>query len=191
MASVYKRLAHAAVNTFLAGTFPPFFKLKRALMASCGAQIGKNVRIVGPVYCSGKLVIGDNCWIGKNFTVNGNGTVEIGDDCDIGPEVTFETGGHAIGAAGRRAGEGRNFVQRVGKGSWIGGRATFVNNAVVGESSVIAACACVTGVLPANCLAGGVPARIIAFLSESGEKLRLEQKAEKARTDSDCSDISL
>ncbi|MBO4317414.1 MAG: acyltransferase [Mailhella sp.] len=132
------------------------------------------MRIVGPIYCSGSLVIGDNCWIGKNFTVNGNGSVKIGDDCDIGPEVTFETGGHAIGNSIRRAGEGQSFVQSVGRGTWIGGRATFVNDASVGESSVIAACACVTGSLPANCLAGGVPARGIAFLSERGEKLKQE-----------------
>lgn len=40
-------------------------------------------------FCTGTLCIGANCWIGRNLTVHGNGSVIIGDNCDIAPDVTF------------------------------------------------------------------------------------------------------
>lgn len=96
--------------------------------------------------------------------MNGNGIVTIGDRCDVGPEVTFMTGGHLIGTADRRAGKGQTYTQSVGDGCWIGGRCTIINETGISSGSVIAACACVTKDIPANVLAGGVPAKIIKNL---------------------------
>lgn len=152
------------VNKIFAGT--KFFIIKRKLLNSIGYEIGENTKVVGPIECTGKLKIGKNCWIGKNLKVNGNGSVVIGDNCDIGPEVTFQTGGHIIGTKERRAGEGRIFSQYVGNGVWIGGRSTIIGNTVVGDSSVIAGCACVVKDIPENTLVGGVPAKIIRRLDK-------------------------
>ena len=71
--------------------------MKRKLLSGIGCQVGDGTTIVGPIECKGFISIGKNCWIGKNCKVNGNGTVQSGDNCNIGPEVTFQTGGHAIG----------------------------------------------------------------------------------------------
>ena len=90
------------------------YEKKRKLLISLGFEIGEQTKIVGPIFCAGELKVGKNCWIGKNFNVNGNGKVFIGDNCDIGPEVIFQTGGHAIGPAIRRAGAGDNYSQFVG-----------------------------------------------------------------------------
>lgn len=150
------------VNNRLAG--PKHFEKKRKLLNSIGYQIGEGTKIVGPIECYGKLTIGKNCWIGKNLKVNGNGCVVIGDNCDIAPEVTFQTGGHLIGTAERRAGEGVSFNQTVGGGTWIGGRATILNETHIGNACVIAACACVTKDVPDNTLVGGVPAKPIRSL---------------------------
>ncbi|MCI8554135.1 MAG: hypothetical protein HFJ80_04225 [Clostridiales bacterium] len=76
------------VNQVLCGTH--CFEIKRKLLISIGFQIGG--RIAAPVHCSGTLIMGKNCWIGKNLVVNGNGTVPLGDCVDIGPEVSFNTG---------------------------------------------------------------------------------------------------
>ena len=154
-----KRLVSWLVNNIYVGT--RFFGMKRSLLKSIGYKIGENVKIVGPIECTGTLIVGDNCWIGKNFKVNGNGTVVIGNNCDIGPEVTFMTGGHEIGTSQRRAGQGFNTIQTVGNGVWIGGRATIVNKVHIGDSSVIAACACVVQDVDKNTLVGGVPAKKI------------------------------
>lgn len=152
------------INKVFIGTKGISFGIKRKLLNSIGNKIGKNTKIVGPIECRGTLIIGNDCWIGKNFKVNGNGTVIIGDRCDIGPEVTFQTGGHLIGTKERRAGEGVIFNQRIGNGVWIGGRTTILNNTTVGNSSIIAGCSCVIKDVPCNVLWGGVPAKLIKKL---------------------------
>lgn len=157
------------VNTFLvnkvyAGTKPRYFEKKRRLLNKIGYEIGEGTKIVGPVYCTGKLKIGKNCWIGKNLTVDGDGCVTIGDNCDIAPEVSFQTGGHLIGDSSRRAGEGIINDITVGNGCWIGARATVVNNIKIGNSCVVASCACVTKDIEDNLLVGGVPAKVIKEL---------------------------
>ena len=98
--------------------------------------------------------------------MNGNGSVVIGDNCDIAPEVTFQTGGHEIGDASRRAGVGCIFHQTVGSGTWIGGRSTILNNTNIGKSCVVASCACVVKDVPDNSIVGGVPAKLIRTLSD-------------------------
>ena len=150
------------VNHILAGTFA--FPLKRKLLRSVGFEIGEGTRIAGPLFCTGTLKIGKDCWIGRDLRVEGNGSVEIGDRCDIAPSVMFLTGGHAIGDASRRAGKGEHYRICVGDGVWIGARATLARNITVGNSSVVAACAYVGKDVPRDSLVGGVPARVIREL---------------------------
>lgn len=158
------RLNTFLVNNIYKGT--SHFEKKRKLLNKIGYSIGEGTKIVGPIVCTGKLTVGKNCWIGKNFLVNGNGSVVIGDNCDIAPEVTFQTGGHEIGDASRRAGDGCIFHQTVGSGTWIGGRSTILNNTNIGKSCVVASCACVVKDVPDNSLVGGVPAKLIRALSD-------------------------
>lgn len=129
-----------------------------------GHEIGEGTKIVGPVYCTGRMVIGRDCWIGRNMTVGGNACVIIGDRCDIAPDVTFQTGGHRIGAHERRAGEGfcRDIV--VGSGCWLGVRSTVLGGVTIHDGSAVAACACVNRDVEADTLVGGVPARQIRKL---------------------------
>ena len=159
------------VNAIIKGTNPRFFNAKRSLLNWAGHEIGKGTKVVGPVEWQGKMKIGENCWIGKNCKRNGNGTVQIGDNCDLGPEVIFQTGGHQIGSAERRAGEGAVFHQIIGNGVWIGGRSTICNNTVVGDGCVIAGCACVVKSIEKNMLVGGVPAHIIRRLDDDSSVL--------------------
>ena len=152
------------VNKIFVGTNPRFFSLKAKLLRSIGYKIGEKTSIVGPIICTGNLEIGDNCWIGTNFIVRGNGTVKLGNNIDVGPDVTFITGSHLIGNKFRRAGEGYNCRILVKDGCWIGSKSTFLNEIIVGEASVIASCACVCKDVRSNVLIGGVPARIIKEL---------------------------
>lgn len=159
----FTKLTLFRVNTLLAGT--KHFEKKRRLLNQLGFfLIGDGTKIVGPVEVQGTLTVGKNCWIGKNFRVNGNGSVTIGDNCDIGPEVTFMTGSHRIGQPSRRAGNGVTCTQSVGSCTWLGGRCTIVNNTAIGDSCVVAACACVTKDVAPNTLVGGVPAKTIQEL---------------------------
>ena len=158
---------HYRINIFLVNKVfkgTRFFEIKRKLLNKVGYQIGEGTKVVAPITCTGKLIVGKNCWLGKNLLINGNGIVTIGDNCDIAPEVTFQTGGHEIGEAYRRAGKGCIYSQTIGSGTWIGGRSTILNNTNIGNSCVIAACACVVKDVPDNSLVGGVPAKLIRSL---------------------------
>ncbi len=155
-------LALFLVNHIYAGT--EAWGRKRALLRAAGWIIGEGTRVVGPVTCSGTVEIGADCWIGRDFTVHGNGTVIIGDRCDVAPETAFFTGGHAIGTPERRAGKGETYTIRVGDGCWLGARSSFVRSVTVGNGSVVAACACVVEDVPENKLVVGVPARPLRSL---------------------------
>lgn len=157
-----KRLGMFLINHIYSG--PGKFEKKRKILNSMGYEIGEGTKVVGPIFCSTSLKIGKNCWIGKNFMCNGNGKVVIGDNCDIAPEVSFQTGGHKIGTPERRAGEGVRFSQKVGNGTWIGARTTIIGETEIGNSCVVASCACVNKDVPDNTLVGGVPARKIREL---------------------------
>ena len=158
-----------AVNHILCGT--RFYGAKRRLLRWIGHEIGSNTRIVGPLFSTGTLRIGADCWIGRGLTVHGNGTVTIGDCCDIAPDVTFLTGGHEIGGADRRAGRGEIYHIKVGSGTWIGSHATILGCTRIGRSCVIAVCACVTKDVADHHLAGGVPARIIRELDHASASI--------------------
>lgn len=150
------------INNIFCGT--KYFEIKRKLLISIGYDIGEGTKVVGPIECTTFLKIGKNCWIGKNFICNGNGSVEIGNNCDIAPEVTFQTGGHLIGSVERRAGKGLKYNQSVGDGTWIGGRSTIIGETSIGKSCVVAGCACVISDVENSVLVGGVPAHVIRKL---------------------------
>lgn len=166
------RIYRFLVNHVYAGT--SHFETKRILLQKMGYQIGEGTKIVGPLFCTGHLVIGKNCWIGKNLTINGNGTVSIGDNCDIAPEVTFQTGTHEIGTHQRRAGNGTNNNIHVGNGCWICVRSTVLGGVQIGDGCVIAACACVNAAVEPDTIVGGVPARVIRKL-ENDETIVAER----------------
>ena len=161
---VYRIIIFYIVNHWL--SYPGSFGLKRRMLNSLPQiQLGDNVKVVGPIKTTiPRLIVGHDTWIGKNFYCNGNGSVTIGSNCDIAPEVIFNTGGHKIGDATHRGGDGIIFCQKVGNGCWIGARSTFVNNVEIGSGCVVAACACVTKDFSNNVVIGGVPAKIIKVL---------------------------
>lgn len=154
-----RRILWFLINKVYVGT--KSFEKKRTLMMKLGHEIGQGTKVVGPVFCTGKMIVGENCWLGKNLFVNGNGTVKIGNNCDIAPEVAFQTGGHEIGNADRRAGKGIKYDISVGNGCWIGARSTILGGVHISDGCVVAACACVCKDTEEDSLVGGVPARMI------------------------------
>ena len=80
-AGAKRKIVFFLVNKILAGT--KHFKCKRRLLNSIGFTIQEGTKIVGPIECTAKLEVGRDCWIGKNFVVNGNGSVTIGKNCKI------------------------------------------------------------------------------------------------------------
>lgn len=144
-----------------------FFSIKRALLNSCkGISIGKGSCIVTPIHMPlvSELVVGTECWLNRDFTIEGNGKVFIGNNCDLGPTVTMTTGSHKIGDERRRAGEGFCGTINVENGCWLGNRCVILPDCTIGKSSVVAAGAIVTKNISENTLVGGCPAKIIRKL---------------------------
>ena len=148
------------INQVYAGT--KNFEKKRKLLNKLGHSIGEGTKVVGPVDLTGTLIVGENCWIGKNCSIHGNGTVTIGNNCDIAPDVSFVTGSHFIGDVNRRAGKGINKNVTIGNGCWLGERSTVFSD--IGNASVVGACAFVNKPVEDNVLVGGVPAKKIKDL---------------------------
>ena len=152
------------VNHLCDGAY--LFELKRRLLNLIGYKLGEGTKVVGPIYCTAKLRTGCDCWLGRNFTIHGNGIVEMGDNCDIAKDVTFLTGRHSTDAQEDGADEVRAVSICVGEGCWIGAHATLGRNVTIGKGCMILADACVMKNMPEKTLIGGVPARIVRKLDE-------------------------
>ena len=115
-------------------------------------------------YKEAVIRIGDNIATNNNIFICAANNIEIGANTLIGQNVTimdFEA--HGIKAVERR---GLGVIGKIGIGKnvWIGNNVTILKNSSVGENTIIAAGAVVTGDFPANVIIGGVPAKIIREL---------------------------
>lgn len=125
-----------------------------------GTTLRRGAEIVGPAS------IGPGNYVNRDAYIRAN--VTIGANCNIGPFVRLITDSHSVGPAKRRAGRNTFDPIVIGDGTWIGANVTVLGGVTVGRGCVIAAGAVVTADVPANSLAGGVPAKIIRALGGDG-----------------------
>jgi acetyltransferase-like isoleucine patch superfamily enzyme len=137
----------------------------RTLAPRAKILIGDRVGISGGSICAAKLVeIGDGTMLGANVMIA---------DTDFHSIHVSHRSGHShptIGIA----------EVRIGKCVWIGANATILKGVSIGAHSVIGAGSVVTRDIPENCLAAGVPCRVIRSLTEE----------ESARTQPSSNNIS-
>lgn len=152
-------------NLFFA-KYTRFWSAKRFILRLACIKVGKNTCVVGPLKCGHctSITMGDNCWIGMNLQVFGNGELVIGSSCDLAPEVSVITGSHKIGGANRRAGKGISFKVTIGNSVWVGAKSTFMGNIHVGNSTIVGACSLVNKNVEPNTCVGGVPAKVLKQL---------------------------
>lgn len=141
------------------------FALKAALLRWCGAQVGHNVRINSSAVFSGtgRLIIGDDVWIGPGCFLSpvGEAEIRIGNHVDLGPQAMILTGSHRIAPEGDHiGGEGTAASVSVGDGCWLGARSTVLPGVVLADKTLVAAGAVVAAsVTGPRTLVAGVPAR--------------------------------
>lgn len=144
------------------------FALKRKLLRYAGAKVGENVRVVSSArfYLTGRLLIGDDTWIGHEvLIVGGDAAVVIGSKVDIAPRVSLITGSHEFFTSeDRAAGKGYSLPITIEDGAWLGASSTILGGVTVGERGVVAAGGLVNCDVKSGYLVGGVPAREIADL---------------------------
>lgn len=158
MRKIKRSIARFIINNFLSTTH--FFRIKRQLLIWASVEVGTGTKIVGPIYFGNviDIKIGHNCWIGKNISIDGNGSILIGDNVDVAPHVVISTGGHKIESEIRRAGQGIVNTISIEDGCWIGTNTTIINNTTIGSGCVIAAGSTVIRDSAPNQLLAGVPA---------------------------------
>jgi UDP-2-acetamido-3-amino-2,3-dideoxy-glucuronate N-acetyltransferase len=123
-------------------------------------NIGQNV-VIGP-----DVTVGNGCKIQNNVSVYKGVTLE--DDVFCGPSMVF-TNVHNPRAHIRRMEELRPTL--VKKGATLGANCTVVCGHTIGRYAFLGAGAAVTKDVPDYALVVGVPARIVGWVCECGEKL--------------------
>ena len=113
-----------------------------------------------------RIRIGAGTHVGEHSVIwagNSTGRIVIGEKCLFAPNVTLTASNYGIVqgdvAIMDQPKEERDVV--IGDGAWLGANVVVLAGVTVGEGAVVAAGAVVTSNLPAQCIAGGVPARVI------------------------------
>jgi len=141
-----------------------------------GKNVNLGVRISPNFYCgygyiearskSSKIVIGDDVWINNNFIIVSEGVgIEIGDRTLIGINVEIiDTNSHDLHPFRRISGTPETKSVAIGKNVFIGANVKILKGVTIGDNSVIANSSLVTKSIPANVIAGGIPAKVIRNL---------------------------
>ena len=135
---------------------------------SAGARIGAGCSLGQNVYIGNRVVIGDQCKIQNNVSVYDNVTLEEGVFC--GPSMVV-TNVYNPRAEISRMDEYRNTLIR--RGATLGANCTIVCGVTVGRYAFVAAGAVVRQDVPDFALIGGVPGRLLGWMSRFGERLDL------------------
>lgn len=151
-----------------------------------GARIGAGTRIWHFCHVNAGAVIGDRCSLGQNVVVMpqvrlGSNVkvqnnvslyegVECEDDVFLGPSMVFTNVLNPRSHVSRKHEYRRTLVRR---GASVGANATIVCGYTLGEYSFVAAGAVVTRDVPAFALVAGVPARVVGWMCQCGERLSL------------------
>ncbi len=137
-----------------------------------GIQMGNNVTVArgATLVCTGVIAkkgkgikIGNNCAIGAQSFLSGQGGIEIGDDVIMGPQVRIFSENHNYEDPDipiRSQGESRKEVI-IAHNCWVGAGVTILAGVTIGSGCVLAAGSVITKSFPPDSIVAGVPARVI------------------------------
>jgi carbonic anhydrase/acetyltransferase-like protein (isoleucine patch superfamily) len=129
-----------------------------------GGNFYRGIIEIQPRYKQSRIVIGDNITTNNNLILCAANLIVIGNDTFIGQGVLImDHEAHGIDP-GKRKQLGEIGRVIIGKNVWIGNNVTILKNSEIGENTIVAAGAVVSGHFPANVIIGGIPAKIIRNL---------------------------
>lgn len=156
-----------ALTARLNGGYHPPEEVRDLFSQIIGRQVDEAFCLFPPFYTD----FGKNIHVGKSVFINSGchfqdqGGVTIGDRALIGHNVVLATINHDFDPA--RRGDNHPAPIVIGKDVWIGANATITPGVSIGDGAIVAAGAVVTRDVPANSIAGGVPAKVIRPVDEA------------------------
>lgn len=116
----------------------------------------------------GQLEIGARSYIGSGSVICARDQVTIGTDCLIAEYVTIRDQDHRFGPGLLSSQAGFTTAPvKIGNNVWIGAKATVTKGVTIGDNVVIGANSVVARDIPSNCVAVGMPARVIRDIKEN------------------------
>ena len=114
-----------------------------------------------------KLYIGDNTVIGRHCMITAKNLIQFGNNVLMGAYVQVIDHNHGF-RANQIIREQKAEIGEViiGNDVWIGAGAKVLMDSHIGDGAIIGANAVVTGDIPPNAIAVGVPARVIRYREE-------------------------
>jgi serine acetyltransferase len=142
------------------------FGLRRAAYAAAGLRLDAGAMLTGTVRVHQANVQIGASWIGPGTQLmpSKEAAVIIGDRVAVAPDVMFNCHSHELGDRYQRAGKAFSAPIRIGDGTWIGARATFLSGSSVGSGCVVAAGSVVKEQFGDDLMVAGVPARVVREL---------------------------
>jgi UDP-2-acetamido-3-amino-2,3-dideoxy-glucuronate N-acetyltransferase len=166
---------------------PGGWQVHESSYVDAGAVIGRGTRVWHFCHVNRGAVIGERCSLGQNVVVMpgtrlGNNVkvqnnvsiyegVECEDDVFLGPSMVFTNVSTPRSHVSRKHTYEKTLVRR---GASIGANATILCGHELGEYAFVAAGAVVTRDVPAYALVAGMPARVIGWMCQCGERLGLK-----------------
>jgi UDP-2-acetamido-3-amino-2,3-dideoxy-glucuronate N-acetyltransferase len=136
-----------------------------------GAQIGKNCIIGQNCFVGSRAVLGNGVKLQNNISVYDLITLE--DFVFVGPSAVFT---NDVNPRAKYPKGGKWIPTTVKKGASIGANATLLCGITVGNWAFIGAGAVVTKDVPDYAIYTGVPARLLGWMCECGEKLQFDSQ---------------
>jgi acetyltransferase-like isoleucine patch superfamily enzyme len=158
LAKIRSHLGAAFYN--MAMTWIPFHALRQAFLRLVGMRIGKRSALFRGtlVIRPDQITIGDNCIIGFNCFLGGEGRLEIGRNVNISSYCVLLGGYHDMDDPTFRSIMNPVIIEDY---VWLATRVTVAGGVRIGRGAVVLAGAVVTRDVPPYHVVGGVPARKI------------------------------
>lgn len=153
-------------------------------------KVGDNFKISGELISShgGKIEIGNNCLVGPRCVVGAVKSVKLGSFVRISNNVVIiDNNNHPVNPYDRKlmnsvdySSEYRTWKYSVAKpivihdNVWIGRNSIINKGVTIGENSIVAAGSVVTKDVPANCIVGGNPAKVVKTDIDKEPRLIIE-----------------
>jgi maltose O-acetyltransferase len=157
------------------GALPRLYGRHPNIMIGGTVEIGDKIQIMSTtvpfemgVHPGGKVLIGDQVFINYGVSISAHQLVSIGNRCQIGSYCCLMDNDYHSVENRTQPGESKPIVLE--ENVWLGVKTVVLKGVTIGRNSVIGAGSVVTKNIPANCLAAGVPARVVKTFDQDAER---------------------